>query len=269
MNEANSAEDQTWYVTSLARGLAVLLAFSQRQAALSTSDVAEICGLSRAAARRFLMTLTHLGYLRTVGNRYVLSVKSLDLGYAYLSTSGSVDLIQPCLEDLSATCSETSSLGILDDGQVIYIARTPTRRRIALRVGIGSRIPVYASSLGKAILAFMDDREVDALIGILDLKPLTDRTITDPARLRKELRTVRRTGYAVAVSELEPGVASIAVPIRNQDNRVIAAINVSTHESVHAPDSLAEKFLEPLLATKRQIEAALVALPHVSLKFGM
>ena len=259
-------ESEAWYVNSLARGLKVLLAFSQRQEALSTSEVAELTGLSRAATRRFLMTLRYLGYLRSVDNRFVLSAKALDLGYAYLSTSGIVELVQPILETLSATCSETSSLAILEGEEVIYVARTPTRRMIALRVGIGSRIPAYASSLGKAILAFTEQAEADALIETFELKALTPKTIADPALFREEIRTVRANGYAVTASELEVGVASIAVPIMASDGSVIAALNISTHESIHAPQDLRDKFLEPLLNTKADIEAALSAVPHLTLK---
>ena len=265
MSEGESVEDEAWYVNSLARGLAVLLAFSERREAMSTSQIAEACGMSRAAARRFLLTLEELGYLRSVNNRFVLSVKALNLGYAYLSSTGVTDLIQPSLEKLTSDCGETCSLAILDDGEVVYIARTPTQRMISLRVGIGSRIPAYASSLGKAILAFLDEGELRRVLSSIRLKRLTEHTITDQAAFMDELQNVRRNGYAVTVSELEYGVASIAVPILGSTGAVVAAVNVSTQANMYDAGSLSEKFLGPLKSAKQQIEAALKAAPNFSL----
>lgn len=268
MVKQEKAEGEAWFVASLARGLSVLLAFSEQRKALSTSEIAESCGMSRAAARRFLLTLTELGYLRAVDNRFVMSVKALNLGYAYLSSTGVVDLIQPSLETLTDKCGETSSLAILDGTEVIYVARTPTRRMISLRVGIGSRIPAYASSLGKAILAFMDEDELSPILEAIKLERLTDQTITDKTRFRQELKAVRENGFAVTVSELEYGVASIAVPIMDPIGRVVAAVNISTHVSIHERDVLADRFLRPLQAAKLQVESALKLLPNTSLHVG-
>ena len=262
MEQSTSSENEPWFVNSLARGISVLLAFSENREALRTTDVAEICGMSRAAARRFLMTLTALGYLRSTGNRFSLTAKMLDFGHAYLTSIGAVDLVQPLLEELTAACGETSSLAVLDDLDVVYLARTPTRRRITLRVGIGSRIPAYASSLGKAILAYLDQGEIDRILASLDFRQLTDQTITDVDRFKEVLETVRRNGYAVTVSELEYGVASIAVPILGYRGKVVAAVNVSTHTSGDDTDRLPRAFLPPLTKAKREIEAALKALPN-------
>lgn len=262
------SDTETWFVTSLARGLSVMQAFTKRREALSTSEVAEICGMSRAAARRFLLTLKELGFLRTVDNRYLLSVKALDLGYAFLSSTGVVDLVQPALEKLTASCGETSSMAILDGGEVVYVARTPTRRMISLRVGIGSRIPAYASSLGKAILAFLDDNDLTRLLETIELKKLTDQTITDRVLFRKELEAVRRDGYAITVSELEYGVVSIAVPILDGHNRVVAAVNISTQATLYNSDTLPSLFLKPLQTSKLEIESAIRALPNLSIELG-
>lgn len=220
--------------------------------------------MSRAAARRFLMTLTALGYLKATDNRFSLTVKMLDFGHAYLTSIGAVDLVQPSLEELTATCGETSSLAVLDDLEVVYLARTPTRRRITLRVGIGSRIPAYASSLGKAILAYLDQDELGRILKSLDFRRLTDQTITDVNRFKEVLETVRRNGYAVTVSELEYGVASIAVPIVGFNGKVVAAVNVSTHTSGDDIRRLTHDLLPPLTKAKHEIESALKALPNFS-----
>lgn len=264
MQDHNSDETPPWFVTSLARGLEVMKAFSTRREPLSTTEVAEICGLSRAATRRFLLTLTELGYLKSSGSRYLLSVRALDLGYAYLSSNGVVELVQPVLEELTATCGETSSMAILDQGEIVYIARTPTRRMVMLRVGIGSRIPAHASSLGKAILAFLDPAECNRVVDGINFSKLTDKTITDRQELTASLSAVRRNGYATTVSELDYGVASIAVPILRPDGNVVAAINVSTSAMSFDREGLVQNFIAPLQRAKADIESAIRTLPNLT-----
>ena len=173
--------------------------------------------------------------------------------------------MQPLLDSLSASCGETASIAILDGLDVVYVARTPTKRMISLRVGIGSRIPIHASALGKAILAFMPPEDVETLLADSALKPLTDKTETNSAEFRKTLAEVRRKGFAVAISELEYGVISIAVPLLDGRGKVAAAMNISTQATIVDPDTLEERYLSHLRITKQAIEAALLALPNQSL----
>lgn len=214
------------YVQSLARGLEVLRAFDAEHPRQSLSEVAARTGLSRAAARRFLLTLARLGYLRSDGKTFELTPRVLELGYGYLSSLTLPELAMPHLEALSSAVHESSSASILDDSDIVYVARVPVKRIMTVTIGIGTRFPAWATSMGRVLLAALPagDRD-DHLPG--ELPALTPRTVRSREDLAAELDTVATRGWAMVDGELEEGVRSLAVPVRSGAGEVVAAINVS------------------------------------------
>ncbi|GAB3578716.1 IclR family transcriptional regulator C-terminal domain-containing protein [Leifsonia lichenia] len=215
------------FVQSLARGLAVIRAFDADDPSMTLSEVARKTGMSRAAARRFLLTLIDLGYLRTDGREFELTARVLELGYAFLSGQSLPRLATPVLQELSAELGESVSMAVLDGTDIVYVARVHTRRIMSVGIAVGSRFPAYATSMGRVLLAGLDDTQVRAVLARSDLRPLTPNTTTDPAALVEAIACVARDGWASVDQELELGLRSIAVPVRNPSGAVVAAINVS------------------------------------------
>lgn len=245
------------HVQSLARGLAVIRAFDATHPELTLSDVARATDLTRAAARRFLLTLTDLGYIRTDGRLFRLTPRVLELGYAYLSSLTASDVAQPHLEHLVAEVHESSSLSVLDGTDVVYVARVATRRIMAVAISVGTRFPAYATSMGRVLLAALPDDELAAHLPPEPLRAFTSRTLTSPTALRAELARVRAQGWAIVDAELEDGLRSVAVGVRDRDGRVVAAANLSAHSSRTSLEALRRELLPPLLATAARIEADL------------
>ncbi|MEN3534574.1 IclR family transcriptional regulator [Microbispora sp. ZYX-F-249] len=247
------------HVQSLARGLAVIRAFDATSPELTLSEVARKTGLTRAAARRFLLTLAGLGYVRTDGRLFALSPRVLELGYAYLSSLSLPEVALPHLERLAAEVHESASVSVLDDTDIVYVARVPTARIMRVTIAIGTRFPAYCTSMGRVLLAGLSPEDLDAYLARADLRRLTPRTATSPTALRTALDEVRAQGWALVDQELEEGLRSIAAPIRGRDGRVVAAVNVSSHASRTTPESARRDLLPPLLSTAAGIEADLRA----------
>lgn len=245
------------FVQSLARGLAVIRAFDAEHPELSLSDVARRAELTRAAARRFLHTLTALGYVRSDGRLFALTPRVLELGFSYLSSLSLPEIVQPHLERLSREVDESVSAAVLDGTDIVYVARVPTRRIMSVRITIGTRFPAYATSMGRVLLAGLDDAERDAALAASAREHLTDRTLTDVAALRTELDRVRAQGWALVDGELEAGLRSIAVPLRGRDGRVVAAVNVSTSATRDSVARLSGIHLPALQGAAAAIEAEL------------
>ncbi|RSM81265.1 IclR family transcriptional regulator [Kibdelosporangium aridum] len=241
------------FVQSLERGLAVIRAFDADHPEMTLSDVARVTGLTRAAARRFLLTLVDLGYMRTDGRLFTLRPKVLELGYSYLSSLGLPDVAQPHLEKLAAEVHESCSVSVLDGSDIVYVARVPTKRIMNVMIEIGTRFPAHATSMGRVMLAAQEN--LDDFLATTPLTALTDRTITDPVELKSELSRVRAQGWSMVDGELEHGLRSIAAPIRNK-GKVIAAVNISTHVS-RPIESVHDDLVPPLLATAEAISADL------------
>jgi IclR family pca regulon transcriptional regulator len=242
------------FVQSLERGLAVIRAFDADHPQLTLSDVARATGLTRAAARRFLLTLVELGYVRTDGRQFSLRPRVLELGYAYLSALSLPEVALPHLEALAARVHESSSLSVLDGEDVVYVARVPTKRIMTVAISVGTRFPAYATSMGRVLLADRPDAWLGDYLRSADLRPLTRRTVTDPEKLRAVLTRVRGQGFALVDQELEEGLRSLAVPVRGEDGRVVAAVNVSAHASRGTSESIRKLLLPPLQETARRIE---------------
>jgi IclR family pca regulon transcriptional regulator len=246
------------FVQSLARGLAVIRALDGRQP-LTLSEVARASELSRAAARRFLLTLEQLGYVRQAGGRFELTPRVLELGFSYLSALGLPELAQPHLEGLVERVHESSSVSVLDGAAIVYVARVPTRRIMAVMISVGTRLPAYATSMGRVLLAALEPDALAALLETIELEPLSHDTITTRAQLEQELERVRAQGHAIVDQELEPGLRSVAAPIRDRGGATIAAINLAVQASRVSVEEIRGSLLEPLLATAAAIEGDLAA----------
>jgi len=247
------------FVQSLERGLAVIRTFGAERPRLTLSEVAKTTGLTRAAARRFLLTLVQLGYARNVGRYFELRPRLLELGYAYLSSLGLPEVAQPHLEELAAELHESVSISVLDGEEIVYVVRVPSRRIMSVTIALGTRFPAYATSMGRVLLAGLEPSQLEEYLGEVKLSPLTPQTLVDPALLRDVLQSVRRDGYAMVDQELERGLRSVATPIHDWDGTVIAAVNVSAHATRVSLDGLLSDFLPHLLKAAREIEADLVA----------
>lgn len=245
------------FVQSLERGLAVIRAFDADSPRLTLSEVARATGLTRAAARRFLLTLVELGYVQTDGRAFALTPRVLELGYAFLSSLSLPEVAVPHLELLVAETRESSSLSILDGEDIVYVARVPTSRIMTVAINVGTRFPAWATSMGRVLLAGLDDEDLERYLERVALRRLTLRTIASAPTLRAELDRVRAQGWAMVDQELEEGLRSVAAPIRNRAGRVTAAVNISTHASRYTTDDLRERLLPRLLATVTGIEADL------------
>lgn len=217
------------FVQSLERGLAIIRVFNAEQPSMTVSEIAQQVGLTRAAVRRFLLTLGELGYVYARNNRFELTPRVLELGYAYLSALSFPDIALPRLEELVAETGEASEGSILYGGDVVYVVRVPGPALMTISVNIGARRPAYATAMGRALLANLPSADLDTYLDTYTLIPVLPRTITDVDALRAELNRVREDGYALVNQELEEGLIAIAVPVRDRTGRVRAAINLSTH----------------------------------------
>ena len=242
---------------SLERGLAVIRAFDAHHRELTLSEVARICDLTRAAARRFLLTLTDLGYVRTDGRMFSLTPRVLELGYAFLSGLSLPEVAAPHLERLAAEVGESSSVSVLDGDDVVYVARVPTRRIMTVAINVGTRFPAYATSMGRVLVAHLPDERMAAYLARVRLDRLTGRTVGSVTGLRAELARVREQGYAIVDQELEEGLRAMAAPVRDRSGAVTAAVNLSVHASRTSVAAMRAELLPPLLATAERITADL------------
>jgi IclR family transcriptional regulator, pca regulon regulatory protein len=248
------------FVQSLDRGLAVIRAFGPDRERLSLSEVARATGLTRAATRRFLLTLVKLGYVRSDGREFSLRPRVLELGYAYLSGLAMPEIAAPHLEELVAKVRESSSISVLDGQHIVYVARVPTKRIMTVAISVGTRFPAYATSMGRVLLAGLTGEELDRYLAEASLESFTSRTVTDPQRLREIVREAGRQGYAIVDQELEEGLRAIAAPIRGSGGTggsggtVTAAINLSAHASRVSLAAMRSELLPSLLDTARRIE---------------
>jgi IclR family transcriptional regulator, pca regulon regulatory protein len=242
-------------VQSLERGLSVIRAFDSEHRELGLSEVARATGLTRAAARRFLLTLVDLGYMHFAGGRFSLRPRVLELGFAYLSSLSLPEIAGPHMEALVARINESSSLSVLDDTDVVYVARVPTRRIMSITLAVGTRLPAYATSMGRVLLAALPPDELEERLARIDIRPLTPRTVRSETELRKVLDQVRRQGYAVTDQELEQGLRSAAVPIHDASGAAVAALNVSVHASRATMPELRASFLPPAREAAAAIDA--------------
>lgn len=254
---SGEVERRDYFVQSLERGLSVIRAFGPESPQLTLSDVARATGLTRAAARRFLLTLVDLGYIRTDGKLFELTPRVLDLGYAYLSSISLPAVAEPHLEWLVHETGESSSMSVLDGQDIVYVARVPTSRIMTVAINVGTRFPAYATSMGRVLLAGLDEEELAAYLSHVHLARLTERTVPSVDELRSRLEEVRQQGYALVDQELEPGLRSLAVPVHDKRSRVVAAVNISSHVSRLTKEKARRDFLPLLQEAAARIETDL------------
>jgi IclR family pca regulon transcriptional regulator len=234
------------FMLSFARGLSAIRAFGDGRSELTVADVARLTGLPRASARRCLHTLVVLGYASVVNGRFELTPSILTLGQAYLSSTTIARAAQPILERVSDKLHESSSVAVLDGDDVVYIARAATRRILSINLSVGSRLPALYTSMGRVLVAALDDDARTRLLRRVKLRAYTSHTVTDRQLLTKELDAIVRQGFCIVDQELEIGLRSCAVPIVRADGTVVAAVNVGVHAS-RADTSVLRREFVPLL----------------------
>jgi IclR family transcriptional regulator, pca regulon regulatory protein len=241
------------YVQSFARGLSVIRAFNAERPEQTLTDVAAATGLTRAGARRILLTLQTLGYVEAEGRLFRLTPKILDLGFAYLTSMPFWNLAEPVMEELSGQVHESCSAAVLDRTEIVYVLRVPTHKIMTINLSIGSRLPAYCTSMGRVLLAALDEEALEATLGASPLYAHTPRTVTDKDELKKIIAQVRQQGWAIVDQELEGGLISISAPIRNRQGRVIAAMNISGNAQRTSAKQMVKTFLEPLQQAAQRV----------------
>ena len=242
------------FMTSLARGLAVIQAFQERKRHLTIAQISHRTEIPRAAVRRCLHTLMKLGYVTSDGRTYSLLPKVLTLGHAYLSSTPLAVTAQPILDRLSEQLHEACSMATLEGDEILYIARSATPQRlISVDLSVGSRLPAYCTSMGRILLAGLDDEALEDYLAHADLQVKTSRTVHTPDMLRASIAEIRQQGWVIIDQELEVGLRSIAVPLKDSAGQVLAALNVGTHAGRVSRQELETRFLPVLLEASREL----------------
>ena len=246
-------------IAGLEKGLSVIAAFDQDRPRLTMTEVAGLCGLTRAAARRYLITLEHLGYVTSDRKMYALTPKVLRLGQSYMHSARLPRIVQPELQKLAYAMKEASAAGVLDGADVICIAATSAGRAVSSTFTLqpGTRVPAYCTANGRVLLSALPQAEVDAFIARQTLAPLTTNTITSPERLRSEIARARSQGYATVDQELELGLRTISVPLKSYRGDVLAAMNISVHATRVTMDQLVNDCLPALLQAQASLRTVL------------
>jgi IclR family pca regulon transcriptional regulator len=247
------------YVQSFVRGLDVIRAFSRFRPRMTLSEVAEETQMTRAAARRFLLTLVKENYAQTDGKYFELRPKVLDLGFAYLASMTLWDIAEPIMRSVVEKTQESCSMAVLDDLEIVYVARVPTNRVMTIGLSVGSRLPAYCTSMGRVLLAALPEEALAKQLSNVTPEKLTPQTITSKVKLRDELRDVGRQGWSLVDQELEAGLRSLAVPIRNRSGVVVAAMNLGCHAGRVSVETMTDKFLPVLQEASVRITSSLPA----------
>lgn len=259
IEETENSKKSGDHIQSLERGLLVIQAFSHKKQTLTITEASKITGLSRPTVRRILLTLENLGFAESANNVFSLTARILSLGYAYLSSSNIWSLAHPFMSKLAEKTGESCSISILDQSDIIYVARVSTKRIMSINLDVGSRLPAYATSMGHVLLANLPKDQLEKYIDTLDFEKFTNKTIDSKEQLLHILEGTREQNWGGVDQQFEEGLRSIAVPIRNRNGKVIAAINCSTHAGRITKEVLENDFL-PLLqdCAEKISEAVLV-----------
>ena len=253
----------------LAKGLAVIRAFARDHAALTLSDVARSARIPAATARRCLLTLEDLGYVTRNGRTFLLRPKVLELGAAYLESINIEQVTKTHLEELARKTADSAALCVLDGTDIVYVARTSVRTLLRLEAHVGSRFPAHATSTGRVLLAGLTPERLSHYFERAKLDALTERTVTDPVKLRTLIQDCRRLGYSAVEDELAYGVIALAVPVFDHQQRVVAALNSSSHSRRTTRTRLVRERLAMLQEASREISTDLAAVPWLSLSAQM
>lgn len=245
------------YVQSFARGLEVIRSFSASAPNQTLSEVAARSGLSRAGARRILLTLEALGYVRSDGRWFSLSPRILDLGFSYLSSMPIWNLAEPIMEELVAQVHESCSAAVLDGTDIVYVMRVPTRKIMSISLGVGSRLPAYCTSMGRMLLSALPQDELLACLEASERTQRTRHTVIEVTELVSRVAQARRQGWSLVNQELEEGLVSLAAPIINRGGQMVAALNISGQANRTSARVMQDTMLEPLLEAARTISQRL------------
>ena len=250
--------DDKEFMTTLAKGLAVLGAFGKQRPSMTLSEAAQVAELSRATARRVLRTLNQLGYVEQDGRSFSLSPRILDLGFAYLSTQSWIDRATPLMRELSERLGETCSAAILQGDDIVYVARVPARRIMSTTLSVGSRLPALHTALGRALIGYLDDAEIWRRLNARRIEAYTPQTITDLQALFDRIRDDRAQGFSIVDEELERGLRALAVPVLDRSGQAVGAINLSTHSTRTTRNEMRDRFLSELNRLSGQVSSLTV-----------
>lgn len=249
----------------LAKGLEVIRAFTHDSPSLTLSEIANRTGLPPATARRCLLTLAECGYVMQSGRHFLLRPKVLELGAAYLDSMNIEVLTKTYLEDLASQTGDSAALTVLDHTDIVYVARTSVRTLVRLEAHVGSRFPAYPTSMGRVLLAGLSPRRLDQYFEEAQINALTERTVTDRARLRALIDECRRVGYSAVEDELAYGVVAVAVPVFDKTRRVVAALNSSSHSKKMTRARLIKERVPLLQKISAQMSRELQRVPGLSI----
>ena len=253
-----SEPDDKEFMTTLAKGLAVLGAFGRQRPTMTLSEAASVADLSRATARRVLRTLTLLGYVVQDGRTFALAPQILDLGFAYLSTQSWIDRALPLMRELSERLGESCSAAILQDADIVYVARVPARRIMSAALSVGSRLPALHTALGRVLFGYLDEAEIWRRLKSQRIEAYTPQTITDLQALFDRIRADRAQRFSIVDEELERGLRALAVPVLDRSGQIVGAINLSTHSTRTTRNEMREHFLPELNRISEQISSMTV-----------
>jgi IclR family pca regulon transcriptional regulator len=246
------------YIQSLEKGLKVISSFDSDNHQMTLTEVAKRVDLTRSNARRILLTLQSLGYVKCLdGKQFSLSAKVLGLGYSFLSALPVRDLAHSYMQELTHEVNESCSMATLDGQHMVYVARVQTKRIMTISLGIGTRLPLHATSMGKVLMAGLEPNALAELLKDMELEKFTEYTITDKQKLLERIELVRNRAWSISDQELEIGVRSIASPVKDKYGKTIAALNISGHASRVSKEDMIDTYLPALKSTVSKIEAAL------------
>ncbi len=243
-------------LSSFIRGLAVIEIFSERRKRLSITEVAEAVSTTKATARRVLRSLVASGYADFDGHTFDLTPRVLRLGYAYLSSQTIIQLAEPVLRELRSKSGLSALMSVLDGEEIVIVARAPSDQLVTIRSDIGNRLPAFCTSMGRAMLSSLPDAEIERIVQSERTKPLTPKTETDPRRLTKIVREIQRRGYSLVDQEIERGLVSMAMPVRNARVGRCYAVCVSAHTSQMKAEDMPKKALNYLREAVRTLDTA-------------
>jgi len=244
------------FLTTFAKGLEVIKSFNDETPCLTVTELAQKVGLSRAAARRFLLTLSKLGYLNQNNGQFSLSAKVLDLGYSYLASLNFMERVTPIIEQVARDLNESCSVTVLEDKDIVYIGRASRSRLVSMNLQIGARLPAYVTSTGRVFLATLSDEQLDEFFRDEACKKLTEHTKT-AKQIIAEIKKVRVQGYCLVNQELELGMCSLAVPVYNRSHQLILALIVSCNPWLISPEEMLQRFLPVLKSAAQEITLVL------------
>jgi IclR family pca regulon transcriptional regulator len=247
------------FLKTLSRGLTLIKSFDKENPKMTLSEVATRNSMSRASARRFVLTLESLGYLLRVGDYFQLTANILDIGHHFLENLNFIEIITPFMREVSHILGKACSASILNGTDIVYVARIPSQQQIlSVNLNIGSHLPAYCTSMGRILLADLSDEELEDYFRKAQLKSYTDRTVIDTEKLRQIILKVKKDGYSLVNQELEKSLRAIAVPVRNSSGRVICSINVGIPVGQVKLSEITSDYLPVLIAAADKSEKGLV-----------